>query len=368
MGATLAEDVPTKKKAKGPRPFLGLKVDEVSLVDKAANTKKFVVTKRDTSGENMGVQAPSVKPVKKSGDAAATVDVNVEKATGALKALITDELDTAKAKIESVVAGIGTMKKSEVCDAIWDAYDLMMSAKHKLVPISKSLGVEQEVVAKAAEKTKKANDTYIATLEKALAALPDGEAKTEMAAFVETVKAAGFPQTVVETETTETAKAEGTEAPAATETAPVEKKYKQFTKKRVAAIKSAAETISSVLKEIEPEAAEDVDEVVAALDAVSTAKAEGETAPATTATTEVAKAAPASQPVVLQLPAELTEVLKSLGTGLAEVKKAVEENKTTVEAVQKKQEVLDAVPQSGGAPTTEKVEKAQPKSLFAGVL
>jgi hypothetical protein len=370
----------------GPRPFLDLTVGEVSLVDKPAIKKTFLVVKRDSSGDaaaennetsedDMGANSPvpTIKPVKKGAvdPEVLTVTEDVAKAVGgSLKAVITDKLDLAKSKLQGVADGIGTMKKAEVCDAIWDAYDLMMGAKHDLVPISKSLGVDQEIVAKNAAGKKKKHQQYVEMLEKQVAKAGDDEDGQAFKAWVETVKVAGFPADEVETETVKGD---------ATEQEVVEKAAKRFTKKRVAALKSASAAIDGIIKEIEPEAADDTDSdaSLAATLGVTTTKTETETM--ATETTETNKGTTGAAPVqvTVVIPQEFTDVLKSLKEGQDKLATAVTDLGTKqTETIKKQEEVekrvgeLEGTPNSdGGATETDTVKKNQrAPSLFAGVV
>ena len=157
----------------------GMKIKETSLVDRGANGRRILVTKRNE--RNMADE------VKKQADT--------------LRALAGDRLELMQGHLE-MIENFETASSDDVQESFWALSDLLWSAREDIVALASAVGLSDEAVEQVDKRAKVAKRAYIAKQEAAqmadtvvkieftedqsaaIAAMQAGEATEEQSAAV----------------------------------------------------------------------------------------------------------------------------------------------------------------------------------------
>lgn len=141
--------------------LIEIDVKEVSLVDAAANKRTFPVVKsakgQPAEGAATVVKAEGDAP---TGDAAPAVEqppaadapaAPAAKAAPAHEALLMERLAAARAGLDKIEAGVGTLSKRELGDLVWATQEMLwgIEGQAAVVAMSKSAGGREQPVSEA---------------------------------------------------------------------------------------------------------------------------------------------------------------------------------------------------------------------------
>jgi hypothetical protein len=309
--------MPATTDDKAPRELLALDVGEVSLVDAAANKRRFLITKR-------------LEPIMPASDPTKTEFITK---TGELLASLSKErLGLIAEKVTALMGGVGTMSKEEVRSAFSTIYNTMYSAENDVIALAKSMegaglleaGTADDLVEKAGKaKVEAAVDTGTADV---LAAIANLHA---------TIEAARKPKVDPDDPAVE----EGVT------------KAKRMTPTRIAQLKTHRDGIDALLKDIEgteEEAASEATVAAAVTKAVDPL------------TTELALAKAARATSDAQVTALTTEVSAQKALVTTQTAELVE--------LRKQVEALQAAPLAGGNDGADPSVAVVKKSVFKGIV